>query len=91
MLGVSSRVLVFSHLSSQPRRWGVTSFCMQIGNQLEDTRHWYVRERFLGIREMNKIKFNSFMPLQATRVGEFIEIRHKKIAPTRILSTLGCL
>ena len=27
-----------------------------------------------------------FIPLRAKRVGEFIEIRHKKISPT-----LGCL
>ena len=31
------------------------------------------------------------IPLRAKRVGEFIETRHKKISPTRILSTLGCL
>ena len=31
------------------------------------------------------------IPLRAKREGEFIEIRHKKISPTRILSTLGCL
>ena len=31
------------------------------------------------------------IPLWAKQVGEFIEIRHKKISPTRILSTLGCL
>ena len=31
------------------------------------------------------------IPLRAKRVGEFIEIRHKKISPTSILSTLGCL
>ena len=30
-----------------------------------------------------------FIPLQAKRVREFIEIRDKKISPTRILSTLG--
>ena len=30
------------------------------------------------------------IPLQAKRVEEFIEIRHKKILPTRI-STLECL
>ena len=29
--------------------------------------------------------------LQAKRVGELIEIRHKKKSPTCILSTLGCL
>ena len=32
-----------------------------------------------------------FIPLQAKQVGEFIEIRHEKILPTRIPSTLGCL
>ena len=31
------------------------------------------------------------IPLRAKRVGEFIDIRHKQISPTRILSTLGCL
>ena len=31
------------------------------------------------------------IPLRAKRVGEFIEIGHKKISPTGILSTLGCL
>ena len=31
------------------------------------------------------------VPLRAKRVGEFIEIRHKKNSPTCILSTLGCL
>ena len=29
-----------------------------------------------------------FVPLRAKPVGEFIEIRHKKISPTRTLSTL---
>ena len=29
--------------------------------------------------------------LRAKRVGDFIEIRHKKISPTCILSSLGCL
>ena len=37
------------------------------------------------------IQAYGFIPLQAKRVGEFIEISHKKISPTRILSTLGCL
>ena len=32
-----------------------------------------------------------FIPLLAKRVGECIKIRHKRISPTRILSTLGCL
>ena len=32
-----------------------------------------------------------FIPLRAKRVGELIVIRHKKILPTRILSTLECL
>ena len=32
-----------------------------------------------------------FIPLRAKRVGEFFEIRHKNISPTRILSTLECL
>ena len=32
-----------------------------------------------------------FIPLWAKRVGEFIEIRHKKISLTPILGTLGCL
>ena len=31
------------------------------------------------------------IPLQVKQVREFIEIRHKKISPTHILSTLGCL
>ena len=31
------------------------------------------------------------IPLQAKRVVEFIEIRHKKNSPTRILRTLRCL
>ena len=31
------------------------------------------------------------IPMQAKRVEEFIEIRHKKNLPTHILSTLGCL
>ena len=31
------------------------------------------------------------IPLWAKRAGEFIEIRHKKISPTHILNTLGCL
>ena len=31
------------------------------------------------------------IPLRAKQVGEFIEIRHKKISPTSILSTLGCM
>ena len=31
------------------------------------------------------------IPLRAKRVREFIEIRHKKNSPTRLLSTLGCL
>ena len=31
------------------------------------------------------------IPLQAKQVGEFIEVRHKKISPTCILSTFGCL
>ena len=31
------------------------------------------------------------IPLRAKRVGECIEIRHNKISPTRILSTLRCL
>ena len=31
------------------------------------------------------------IPLRAERVVEFIEIRHKRISPIRILSTLGCL
>ena len=31
------------------------------------------------------------IPLRAKQVWEFIEIRHKKIKPTRILGTLGCL
>ena len=30
-----------------------------------------------------------FIPLRAKRVGEFIEIRHKKISPTHIPSTLN--
>ena len=34
---------------------------------------------------------SSIIPLRAKRVGEFIEIRHKKISPTRMLATLGCL
>ena len=29
------------------------------------------------------------IPLRAKQEGEFIEIRHKKISPTHILSTLG--
>ena len=29
------------------------------------------------------------IPLRAKQVGEFIEIRHKKISLTRVLSTLG--
>ena len=47
---------------------------------------------------MLKQKLNMFstfffkvIPLQAKRVGESIEIRPKKISPTRTLSTLGCL
>ena len=31
------------------------------------------------------------IPLRAKQVEEFIEIRHKKISPTHILRTLGCL
>ena len=31
---------------------------------------------------------NGIIPLRAKQVGEFIEIRHKKISPIRILSTL---
>ena len=31
----------------------------------------------------------AIIPLRAKRVGEFIEIRHKNISPTRILGTLG--
>ena len=34
------------------------------------------------------IKFNAIISLRAKRVEEFIEIRHKQISPTRILSTL---
>ena len=34
---------------------------------------------------------DALIPLRAKRVGEFIEIRHKKISPTSILSTLECL
>ena len=37
------------------------------------------------------LKISSFIPLRAKQVGEFIEIRHKQISPTCILSTLGCL
>ena len=37
------------------------------------------------------VVFSAFIPLRAKRVGEFIEIRHKKILPTRILNTLECL
>ena len=39
----------------------------------------------------NQTNLNNIIPLQAMRVGEFIEIRHKKISPISILSTLGCL
>ena len=42
-----------------------------------------------------EIQFNSeniqLFPLLVKREGEFIEISHKKISPTHILSTLGCL
>ena len=37
------------------------------------------------------LNLSCFIPLRAKPVGEFIEIRHKKISPTSILSTLGCL
>jgi hypothetical protein len=40
---------------------------------------------------MIKIRVNHFIPLRAKRVGEFIEIRHKKISLTPMLSTLECL
>ena len=36
-------------------------------------------------------KMLSLIPLRVKGVGEFIEIRHKKISPTDILSTLECL
>ena len=39
----------------------------------------------------DKMNITQIIPLRAKRVGEFIEIRHNKISPTRILSTLGCL
>ena len=36
-------------------------------------------------------RYLNFIPLWAKWVEEFIEIRHKKNFPTRILNTLGCL
>ena len=44
------------------------------------------RQRFANIDYHNFI-----FPLRAKQVGEFIEIRHKNISPTRILSTHECL
>ena len=40
---------------------------------------------------MIQIQHYHIIPRRAKRIGEIIEIRHKKILPTRILSTLGCL
>ena len=40
-----------------------------------------------SLNHVLKNTFN-FIPLRAKQVGEFIEIKHKKISPTRILSTL---
>ena len=40
---------------------------------------------------MIQIQHYHIIPLRAKRIGEIIEIRHKKISLTRILSTLGCL
>ena len=47
--GKSSRKLDFSGSNVKSRRWAVTSFCMQFGNRLESTCHYWGRERFLGI------------------------------------------
>ena len=52
--------------------------CNDVGNLDEDS---------LGLQLHDII----FIPLQAKRVGEFIKISHKKISPTLILGTLGCL
>ena len=45
------------------------------------------------IKTNSKISWEycDIIPLRAERVGEFIEIRHKNISPTRILGTLECL
>ena len=39
---------------------------------------------------MLKVRYIKFIPLQAKRAREFIEIKHKKNSHTRILGTLGC-
>ena len=46
--------------------------------------------RFYFIRHCDG-QHKVIIPLQAKRVREFIEIRYKKISPTPILSTLGCM
>ena len=67
--------------------WSPTKFCDVIvppknnGFSSNDSKIW------LTARSSHFF----FIPLQAKWVGEFIEIRHKKISPTCILSTLGCL
>ena len=42
----------------------------------------------IQLQQISDQQMVKFIPLRAKRVGEFIEIRHKKISPTRILSTL---
>ena len=62
---------------------------------------WYHTVRICSMTDWQKtgsnfnnliIKLTQYIiPLWMKWVGELIEIRHKKISPTRILSTRGCL
>ena len=49
--------------------------------------NYYVLHSTIIIKLQYSVK--CLIPLRAKRVGEFIEIRHKNISPTRILGTLG--
>ena len=55
--------------------------------QWNSTRNIYEVDLFISMIGINFW----IIPLRMKRVGEFIEIRHKKISPTCILSTLACL
>ena len=54
-------------------------------------------QKYVWCESVNKnLKYVIFLsvtliPLRVKRVGEFMVIRHNKISPTRILSTLGFL
>ena len=65
-----------------------TKKCRGKGPSLKEVKFWTNLKKF---QEQDLPIKLPFIPLRAKWVGEFIEIRHKKISPTCILSTLGCL